>query len=159
MSISQKLRELLDRQRVKYVVVTHSTAYTAQEIAASMHTPGRELAKTVVVRHRGGLALAVLPAQARVDLERLSSLVGSETKLAGEADFATAFPECELGAMPPFGELYGLKTFVEESLTADREIVFNAGTHTEAIRMAFDDYRRLAQPVVGRFAEQVARAR
>ena len=159
MSVSQKLRQMLDRERVKYVVVTHSPAFTAQEIAASMHTPGRELAKTVVIRHQNGLALTVLPAQARVDLERLSSLVGSRASLAGEKEFAAAFPECEVGAMPPFGGLYGLDTYVEESLTEDREITFNAGTHTEAIRMSFADYRKLAQPKVGRFAEQAARAR
>ncbi len=158
MSVSQRLRDLLDQRGVKYVVVTHSPAYTAQEIAQSLHLPGREIAKVVVIRHAGALALAVLPAQARVDLARLATALGGEAVLASEREFAAAFTDCELGAMPPFGSLYGLDTYVDESLARDRQIAFNAGTHTEAIRMSFEDYRRLAAPVLLSFAGEPADA-
>jgi Ala-tRNA(Pro) deacylase len=158
MSVSQRLRDLLDQSGVKYTVVTHSPAYTAQGTAQSLHTRGREVAKVVMVRHAGQLALAVLPAQARVDLERLGAAVHEEVVLASESEFAAAFPDCELGAMPPFGRLYGLTTWVDESLTRDLEITFNAGTHSEAIRMSFEDYRRLEVPSVSRFAGEPAGA-
>lgn len=158
MSISQRLRDLLDQGGVKYTVVDHSPAYTAQEIAQSTHTPGREIAKVVVIKVAGKLALAVLPAQARVDLERLGAALNVEVVIASEREFAAAFPDCELGAMPPFGGLYGLRTWVDESLTRDKEIVFNAGTHSEAIRMGFEDYRRLAAPVLLWFAGEPAGA-
>jgi Ala-tRNA(Pro) deacylase len=148
MPIRQRLRDLLDQRGVEYLGVTHSPACTAQAIAQSMHTPGREVAKVVVVKHAGKLALAVLPAHARVDLERLGAALHGEVVLASEREFAAAFPDCELGAMPPFGGRYGLRTWVDESLTRDQEIAFNAGTHADAFRMSFEDYRRLAAPVV-----------
>lgn len=159
MSVSQKLKQLLDQQQVPYQVIQHPPTYTAQETAQAMHTPGRELAKTIVIRHGGRHALAVLPAQAKVVLERLSALLGGPVELAAESEFAVTFPDCELGAMPPFGNLYGIPTYVDESLARDREISFNAGTHTEAIRMSFDDYRRLVEPRVLWFAEQPASSR
>jgi Ala-tRNA(Pro) deacylase len=159
MSMSQKLKQLLDQQQVRYQVIQHPPTYTAQETAQAMHTPGRELAKAIVVRQGGRLVLAVLPAQSRVVLERLSTLLGGPVELAAESEFAVAFPDCELGAMPPFGNLYGIPTYVDESLTRDREISFNAGTHTEAIRMSFDDYCRLVEPRVLWFAEQPASSR
>lgn len=157
MSISQRLRDLLDHAGVKYTVVTHSPAYTAQEIAQSLNTPVREIAKAVVIKVDSRLALAVLPAQVRVDLERLGAALKGTVVIATESEFAEAFPDCELGAMPPFGALYGLRTWVDESLTRDREIVFNAGSHSEAIRMSFDDYRRLASPILLWFAGEPAR--
>ena len=157
MSISQRLRDLLDQGGVKYSVVTHPPAFTAQEIAQSLHTPGREVAKVVVIKVAGALALTVLPAQSRVDLERLGAALKAEVTLASEDEFAAAFPDCELGAMPPFGGLYGLRTWVDESLTRDKEIAFNAGTHSEAIRMSFEDYRRLAAPILLWFAGEPAR--
>jgi Ala-tRNA(Pro) deacylase len=159
MSVSQKLKDLLDRNQIRYQVIPHPPVFTAQETAQAIHTPGRQLAKTIVLRHGGNLALAVLPAQSKVVLERLDSLLGGGVELAAESDFARAFPDCELGAMPPFGNLYGLPTYVDESLTRDREIAFNAGTHTEAIKIAFEDYRRLAQPRILWFAEQPASSR
>jgi Ala-tRNA(Pro) deacylase len=158
MSISQRLRDLLDHAGVKYTVVTHAPAYTAQEIAQSLNMPGREIAKVVVIKVDSRLALAVLPAQVRVDLERLGAALKAKVVIATEREFAEAFPDCELGAMPPFGALYGLRTWVDESLTHDREIVFNAGTHSEAIRMSFEDYRRLAAPILLWFAGEPARA-
>lgn len=156
MSINQRLRDLLDGKRIKYEVLTHSPAFTAQETAQTMHLPGREVAKVVVIRQGRTLSLAVLPAQARVNLDRLGAALRSEVEIADEGEFAAAFPDCELGAMPPFGSLYGLKTYVDESLTRDRQIAFNAGTHTEAIRMSFEDYRRLAAPIVLWFTDAPA---
>jgi Ala-tRNA(Pro) deacylase len=136
----------LDAHDTKYVIVTHSQAFTAQEIAQSMHVPGREMAKAVVVRGPKGLALAVLRALDRVDLGKLAAALGGEVRLANEREFVDAFPDCEVGAMPPFGNLYDVPTLVDETLSRDKEIVFNAGTHTEAVRMAYADFAALVQP-------------
>jgi Ala-tRNA(Pro) deacylase len=148
MSVCKRLRELLDAHHVKYVVVTHSQAFTAQEVAQRMHVPGREMAKTVVLKGPSSLMLAVVRAQDRVDVARLGSELGYGLRLATEREFADAFPDCELGAMPPFGNLYGIPTVVEEALSRDREIVFNAGTHVEAVRMSYEDYAALVKPRV-----------
>jgi len=158
MSISQRLRDLLDHAGVKYTVVPHAPAYTAEETALRLHAPVREIAKAVVVRVDARLAVAVLPAPLRIDLERLGTALKARVEIASERETAEAFPDCEVGAMPPFGALYGLRTWVDESLTRDREIVFNAGTHSEAIRMSFEDYRRLAAPILMWFAGEPARA-
>ena len=158
MSVSTRLRELLDRHGAKYEVLAHSPAYTAQEAAQSKQMSGRDIAKVVVIRQGGAFSLAVLPAQSRVDLKRLGAVLREEIVLASEPEIAAAFPDCELGAMPPFGILEGLKTYLDESLTHDRQIVFNAGSRVEAIRMPFEDYRRVAAPVVLWFAESLAGA-
>jgi Ala-tRNA(Pro) deacylase len=145
----KKLKEFLDTQGVKYVTIGHSVAYTAQEIAAKAHIPGQELAKTVVVKLDGEMALAVLPATARVDLELLRKASSAKSaELARESEFAGIFPGCELGAMPPFGNLYDLDVYVAERLTEDDQIAFNAGTHTELIQMSYADFERLARPHV-----------
>ncbi|MCP4204428.1 MAG: YbaK/EbsC family protein [bacterium] len=152
-----KLKELLDREEVKYVAISHSTAFTAQEIAASAHIPGRELAKTVMILLDGKMAMAVLPAPARVELERLREISSAErVELASESDFKQLFPECDTGAMPPFGNLYGLPVFVDRSLAEDEQIAFNAGTHAELIRMAYADFERLVQPKLGDFTVPAA---
>ena len=149
----KKLKEFLDANKVKYVAVNHSMAYTAQEIAASAHIPGKEVAKTVVVRLDGQMALAVLPASRRIDLERLKKEAGAKrAELATEGQFRDLFPECEVGAMPPFGNLYGMKVFVEEGLAEDEEIAFNAGSHTELIRLGYRDFERLVKPKKVRFS-------
>lgn len=149
----RKIKEYLDGQRIKYVTITHSPAYTAHEIAASAHVPAKELAKTVMVRIDGKLAMAVLPAFQRVDLEKLQAAAGAGlVELASELDFKHSFPECEVGAMPPFGNLYGMDVYVSPSLAEDEEIAFNAGSHTELIRMAFREFQRLVQPKVSDFA-------
>lgn len=141
------LTEFLDRQGVKYVTISHSPAYTAQEVAASAHVPGREMAKAVVAKLDGKPAMVVLPAGEKVDLERLRASAGAqEVALATEQEFAGLFPGCELGAMPPFGNLYGLDTYVTPSLADDEEIAFNAGTHTELIRMPYRDFERVVHP-------------
>ncbi len=148
----EKLRELLDRNRIKYVVISHSPAHTAQEIAASAHIPGSEMAKTVVVKLYGRLAMAVLPASELVDLELLADAAFAQmAELADEAEFGDRFPDCELGAMPPFGNLYGMDVYVADSLAEDEEIAFNAGSYTELVRMAYPDYARLVKPRILRF--------
>ena len=141
------LTEFLDQQGVRYITISHSPAYTAQEIAASAHVPGKEMAKTVVAKLDGKPALVVLPAREKVNLEQLRASTGArEVELATEQEFAGLFPGCELGAMPPFGNLYGLDTYVTTSLADDEEIAFNAGTHTELIRMTYRDFERTVHP-------------
>jgi Ala-tRNA(Pro) deacylase len=152
---AKKLKEFLDAQGVKYVTLTHSPAFTAPEIAASAHIPGKQLAKTVIVKIDGAMAMAVLPANAGVDFKALATLAGArKAELASEAEFADLFPECEVGAMPPFGNLYGMPVFAEQSLTEDMEIAFNAGSHKELMRLAYADFARLVQPKVGTFARR-----
>jgi Ala-tRNA(Pro) deacylase len=147
------LMEYLDAQKVVYVVISHSPAYTAQGIAGLVHISGKELAKTVIVRLDGKLVMAVLPAKFYVDLMLLRKGAKAKTvALAGEDEFSDRFPECETGAMPPFGNLFGLDVFADDSLERDKEIAFNAGTHRELIRMTWEDFKRLAKPKVIRFA-------
>jgi len=149
--VAKKLKEFLDGKRIRYVTVSHSPAYTAQEVAASVHISGKEMAKTVVVKLDGKLALAVLPATSRVDLNRLKAVSGArEAAIAGETEFKDAFPGCEVGAMPPFGNLYGMPVYVDDAIAADEEIGFNAGSHTEVIRMRYADFAALVQPKTGR---------
>jgi len=150
---AKKLNEFLDRHSVKYVSITHSAAYTAQEIAELTHTKGREMAKTVIVKIDDVMAMAVLSASDQIDLDLLKQAANAKhVELAGEAEFRDRFPECETGAMPPFGNLYGMRVFVDLRLTRDKEIAFNAGTHTELIRLALDDFSRLVQPAIAKFA-------
>jgi len=142
-----RLKQFLDDHGVRYVTVLHSAAFTAQEVAASAHISGKELAKTVMIKLNGKLAMAVLPASSQIDLDLLARVAGvDDVRLAAESEFAKTFPGCELGAMPPFGNLYGMDVYVAESLAEDEEIAFNAGSHTELIRMRFEDFERLAQP-------------
>jgi Ala-tRNA(Pro) deacylase len=149
---AKKLKEFLDHEKVKYVSIIHSTAYTAQEVAASAHITGRELAKTVIVELDGKMAMAVLSANRKIVLQDLREVTGSdEVKFASEEEFRERFPGCETGAMPPFGKLYGMEVFVAEGLTQNEEIAFNAGSHTEVIRMAYKDFERLVQPKVMSF--------
>lgn len=158
MSIGQRLRDLLDARGVRYAVVAQPPADTAGEVARATHTPRHEVAKVVVVKHAGKFALAALSAHARVDLERLGAALRGEVVLASEAECLLAFPDCEPGAMPPFGGLYGIRTWVDESLTRDRQIAFHAGTHADTFRMSFEDYQRLAAPIVLWFAGEPAGA-
>lgn len=148
----KQLKEFLDANNVKYVSITHSTAYTAQEIAALTHVKGRDLAKTVIVKLGNEMAMAVLPASFRADLEHLKEGVGVDAiSLASEAEFRARFPGCETGAMPPFGNLYEMQVFVDESLSKEKEIAFNAGSHNELIRMAYADFERLVKPKILQF--------
>jgi Ala-tRNA(Pro) deacylase len=148
-----KVKTFLDANAVKYVVISHSKAYTAQGIAAVAHISGREVAKSVIVKLDGALAMAVLPASYQVDLTALKRATGVQTaELASEREFKQHFPDCETGAMPPFGNLYGIPVYVDDALTEDREIAFNAGSHYELIRMAYDDFERLVGPEVMSFS-------
>lgn len=142
-----RLREFLDKEHVKYVTIGHSPAFTAQEVAASAHIPGKQLAKSVVVRIDGELALVVMPASENIELDRLKAAVGaSEVEIASEDEFRDMFPDCETGAMPPFGNLYGVKVFVSQDLREDEEIAFNAGSHSELVKLAYADFERLVHP-------------
>jgi Ala-tRNA(Pro) deacylase len=148
-----KVKTFLDKHHIQYVIISHSKAFTAQGIAAIAHIPGQELAKTVIVKLDGALAMAVLPASYQVDLLGLKKVVGvKDAVLATEREFKEAFPDCETGAMSPFGNLYNVPVYVDETLTRDTDIAFNAGTHLELIRMAFADFERLVQPEVLEFS-------
>lgn len=150
---STKLKEFLDKNGVKYISIKHSKAYTAQEIAASAHIKGKELAKTVLVKADGKLVMLVLPASYKVDFEELKHSLGvSNVRLANEVEFKDKFPECEVGAMPPFGNLYNIEVFAAQSLAEDEEIAFNAGTHTELIKMSYSDFEKLVKPVRLKFS-------
>lgn len=152
----KRLKEYLDGHNVKYVAISHSPAYTAQEVAASAHVPGKELAKSVIVRIDGNLAMAVLPASYKVDFESLREVTGAtRVELAREREFKGLFPDCEPGAMPPFGNLYDLPVYVANVLAEDEEIVFNAGSFTELMKLPYSDYARLVHPKVLHFAAHV----
>ena len=149
----KKLKEFLDGNGVKYVAINHSAAYTAQEIAASAHVRGKEMAKTVMVTLDGKMAMAVLPASRKVSFELLREAAGAKNvQLASEQAFRDMFAGCEVGAMPPFGNLYGLDVYVSPLLAEDEDIAFNAGSHTELVRLAYKDFERLVKPKLARIA-------
>ncbi len=149
----RRLREFLDSHGVRYFVVSHSAAYTAQEIAAAAHVPGKELAKTVMVNIAGKMAMVILPASRQLDFECLREITDTrDVELAGEKEFAGLFPECEIGAMPPFGNLYGMDVYVSEELEGDDEIAFNAGAHNELLRLSYEDYKKLVHPKIARLS-------
>ena len=150
----QKLREFLDKNRVKYLTIGHSQSFSAQEIAASAHISGKNLAKVVMVKLDGKMAMAVLQGHREVDLNLLKKVAGAKkTDLADEQEFKDSFPSCEVGSMPPFGNLYDMPVYVDKFLTADEEIAFNAGSHRELVKMAYKDFERLVKPKVGEFSK------
>jgi Ala-tRNA(Pro) deacylase len=152
MSISRTLQRYLDREWVHYDVLPHPEAFRALAIAQTLHTPEKEMAKVVIVKVGKRFILTVLPASWNVDLHRLSAVLATaQVRLATEDEIRGLFPDCELGAMPPFGNLYGLDVYVDQSLMEDEEIVFQAGTHSEAIRMRYWDFAGLVFPVVAEF--------
>lgn len=156
MAIATRLKQYLDENRVKYQVYSHSEAYTAQEIAAAAHIPGRKLAKTVIVRKSKEFLMIVLAASRQVDFKALTKELGGEkVELASEQEFQGLFPDCEVGAMPPLGNLYNVPVYVDESLPQTGEIDFNAGTHREIISMRYEDFERLVQPKHLKFAALV----
>jgi Ala-tRNA(Pro) deacylase len=149
----KRMRELLNHNGIKYVTFQHSPAYTAQEIAQSAHISGKNLAKIVMLKIDDEMAMAVVPASHQVNLESLKGAASAnKVELASEQEFKGMFPECEAGAMPPFGNLYGMKVFVSEALAEDEAIAFNAGTHTELVGLAYRDFERLVKPKVGNFS-------
>ena len=149
MALNERLQRFLDQQRVGYQTLPHREVFTAQEVAAVQHVRGQELAKVVVVRGGGRFLMFVLPATYHVHVPKARTATGtSDLELAHETEFASLFPACEPGAMPPFGNLYGVPVWVDEALTRDEQIVFNACTHTQAIRMKYVDFARLVRPIV-----------
>lgn len=145
----ERLRKYLDEHHVHYELIPHPPTFTAQETAAVTHTPGKAMAKTLVVDINGQWAMVVLPATDQLDLARLRKVTGAaEVRLASEDDFKVLFDDCELGAMPPFGNLYDLPVFVDAHLREDEQIAFEAGSHHEMIRMPYADFERLVEPVV-----------
>ncbi|MCZ6837268.1 MAG: YbaK/EbsC family protein [Planctomycetota bacterium] len=145
----KKLKEALEQHHVHYETIRHDPAFTAQGIAATAHVSGNDMAKTVMVKLDDTMAMAVLPASRKVNFDRLKKAAGTSTaQLATEEEFASRFPNCEVGAMPPFGNVYDMEVFVDEPLTHDIDIAFNAGTHTELIQMRYDDYEAIVHPKV-----------
>ena len=146
---AKKLKEFLESQHVRFTCIPHEVTYTAQETAEAAHVPGYELAKTIMVYLDGKMAMVVVPATRKIVLQDLRDITGAgRVRFATEEEFKSLFPDCEVGAMPPFGNLYGLDVFVAPGLAADEEIVFNAGTHTEVIKMRYADFERLVHPKV-----------
>jgi len=143
----RKLKEYLENNHIEYSTILHSPVYTAQEIAASAHVPGKELAKTVMVKINDKMAMAVVTASDKVDFKGLKKAAGVEkAELASEEEFKNMFPECDIGAMPPFGNLYEMEVFVADHLSEDEEIAFNSGSHDELIKMSYRDFERLVHP-------------
>jgi len=150
---TSRVKDFLDTNRIQYSSIVHPTSYTAQGTAAYAHVPGKELAKTVIVRVDSQLAMVVLAASAQLDLGAIKRMSKARTvTLAAEPEFEFKFPDCDLGAMPPFGNLYGMPVYVDEFLTYDKEIAFNAGSHSELVRMTYEDFERLVNPIVGHFS-------
>lgn len=144
-----KVKSYLDSRGIKYLSIRHSPAFTAPEIAESVHVSGRDFAKTVIVVTEDEMAMVVLPASRRVVLSDLREMLGTyHVRLASEAEFRDSFPDCDIGAMPPLGNLYGMKVYLSGYLADEREIAFNAGSHTEVIKMSYADFERLVQPEV-----------
>jgi len=159
MTMLKKLQEFLDRNGVEYLHTVHPTAYTAREVAAAEHIPPHEVAKTVVLLSENGYAMAVLCADCVVDLEQLRADLGlARVRLATEAELGELFPDCELGAMPPLGNLFGLPVYVDAQLAACERIAFNAGTHRDMVHMRFGDFQRLVKPEIIAFARRVTAA-
>ena len=153
MYLLSRVKDFLDRQNVPYTHHVHRTAYTAQEVAAEEHIPGKMMAKTVIAKAGDQLVMVALPASARLDLEAVRRLVGNkEARLASELEFTGAFPDCDVGAMPPFGNLYHVPVYVDAALAEDEEIAFNAGTHQDSIHMKYADFARLVKPTVASLA-------
>ena len=155
MGCRDRLEDYLRENGVPFEVQHHPMAFTAQEVAAAEHVPGRMLAKVVMVSADGEMAMLSLPAPYQVDLEKAGKMLGAEeARLAQEEEFEGAFPDCEVGAMPPFGNLYGLPVYVEEALAEDETIFFRAGTHTDTMSVGYADFERLVEPTVGEFARR-----
>lgn len=149
----QKLKDYLDENNIKYVVISHSSAFTALEVAASAHLPGKELAKTVMVKIDGKMAMVVLPSSYKIDFDLLKDVTNAEQiELAEEDEFSSLFPNCQVGTMPPFGNLYNMDVYVAEALTKAEEIAFAAGSHSELIKLAYADFEKLVKPVVKQFS-------
>jgi Ala-tRNA(Pro) deacylase len=153
MTVLKKLRDYLEQNQVSYESGYHVRVYTAQEIAAAQHVPGKEMAKVVMVKADGKNVMLVLPASYRVEMKKLKGVLNSrKVAMVKEEEFQELFPDCEIGAMPPFGNLYNLEVWVDQVLTEDEFIVFQAGNHVETLKIKYSDYARLVSPKVGDFS-------
>ena len=155
MPILKRLKDFLHEHHVKYQVLTHSPAYTSQELAASQHVPGKQMAKVVMLKSGSTPIMAVLPASHRIDLARFQDTLGKPVQMELVHEFLPLFPECEAGAEPPFGNLFGVDVWVDTALAQNEEIVFNAGNYRQTVRMRYDDFVRLVKPRVATFAEHL----
>lgn len=153
MTILKKLKDYLEKNGVSYEVGFHSEVFTAQEIAAAQHVPGKEMAKVVMVKADGKMLMLVLPASYQIDMKKLKKVLkAKKIGIAKEKQFEELFPDCEVGAMPPFGNLYNLEVWVDQVLTEDASIVFQAGNHIETVKIKYSDYAKLVNPKVGDFS-------
>ena len=153
MALNDRLKHFLAQQKIEYDTLPHREVFTAQEVAATTHVPGQQLAKVVLVREDGkGYLMVVLPAACRLDVSALTAVSGKrKLSLAGEDEVGRVFPDCEVGAMPPFGNLYDLPVYVDACFPREKELYFQAGNHHEVVRMGYGEYERLVRPVVGEF--------
>jgi Ala-tRNA(Pro) deacylase len=157
MRCKQRIEEYLREHGVPYDVQMHPIAFTAQDVAASEHVPGRMVAKVVMLLADERMLMLVVPAYERVNLPEVAHMLGAtEVRMAEEREFAPYFQDCEVGAMPPFGNLYGLEVWVDNTLAEQEMIYFNAGNHTETIKIKYADYARLVNPIVGTFSSDRA---
>lgn len=155
MPILKRLKESLDQAKISYEVYNHPQAFTAQEIAAGQHMSGKEMAKVVILKADGAYAMAVVPANSMVSLRKARAALGArKVSLATESEFASLFPECEIGAMPPFGNLFGLPVYVDSALEQDETIFFNAGNHFQTVRLKYKDFKDLVKPRVVSLTDQ-----
>jgi len=155
LKIPKQLIDCLKENKVDYEILHHPEAVTAQRIAQAEHVKGRHHAKIVMVKSGEQHLMTVLPADHQIDLKKLKKAIGKAVSLDSEQDFKPLFPDCALGAMPPFGNLYGVPTYVDKSLSQEEYIVFEAGTHTDAIRLSYRDYQKIAKPRVEDFAIKI----
>ena len=156
MDCKTRLEQYFRDNGVGYQIMTHPVAYTAQEVAAAQRVPGKQVAKVVIVLADGKAVMLAQPANSRIDFAKLKDVLGAqEVRLARENEFSDLFPDCDTGAMPPFGNLYDVPIYVDRALSEDTEIVFQAGTHRETMRITYQDYARLARPTVADFATQL----
>jgi Ala-tRNA(Pro) deacylase len=152
MGIPSRLIDFLDESKVRYEILHHPEAFTSHELAAIEHVKGKDRAKVVMVKAGAEIVMAVLPTDRRIDLEKLGTIMGRPTTKAAEAEFKPMFPDCAIGTMPPFGHLYGVATYLDRSVAEAGKLVFEAGTHSDAIKMKYADYERLAKPIIVDFA-------
>jgi Ala-tRNA(Pro) deacylase len=152
MDCKDRLEAYLREKQVPFEVRHHPKAITAQEVAASEHVPGKMLAKTVMVLADGKMVMLALPAPYQVDVDKAGKVLGVEVRLAHEEEFENTFPDCEVGAMPPFGNLYEVPVYVEAALAEDKTIVFRAGTHTDTMSVSYADFENLVEPTIAEFA-------
>lgn len=155
MPVLKRLQSYLDANKIPYEVVSHSKAYTAQDVARSLEVPGNLVAKVVIVKADGYFVMTVLPSTWRVDVKRLREVLdASEVRLATEGEITNLFPDCQVGTMPPFGNLYGVEVYVDKLLTEDESIVFEAGTYVGAMKLRYKDFATLVRPKVAAFHQE-----